>query len=200
MTDFKSHENLICDQEKKVRSEIEKLNQLHKTRPAEIVQDYKFKNLIGTTKLSELFNEHDELIVIHNMGKHCSYCTLWADGFNGYYQQIPRRAGFVVINNDAPDVQHQFATSRKWNFPMFSSTGTSFFEDMGFSETTDGKLSYSPGASIFRKTRDGKIERTTRTEFGPGDLFSSIWNLFELLPKGVNDWQPSNKSLIDQKD
>jgi len=199
MSDFKSFEAQICEQEEKVRQEIARLNQLHQSRPAEVVKDYEFKNLVRTVKLSELFGQNEELIVIHNMGKHCSYCTLWADGFNGYYQQIPRRASFVVVNNDSPDEQYQFATSRKWTFPMYSSRDTGFFGDMGFSETKEGKLFYWPGVSIFRKTKDGKIERTTRAGFGPGDLFSSIWHLFELLPKGVDTWKPANAPLVEPK-
>lgn len=44
------------------------------------VADHVFGTLNGSTMLSALFGERDELIVIHNMGSKCAYCTLWADG------------------------------------------------------------------------------------------------------------------------
>ena len=38
-----------------------------------------------------------DLIVIHNMGASCPYCTLWADGFNGIYDHLADRAAFVAL-------------------------------------------------------------------------------------------------------
>lgn len=197
MSDFNLFEQKICAQEEAVRREIEKLNQLHTSRPTEPVRDYEFSGILKTVKLSELFGDKEELVLVHNMGIKCSYCTLWADGFNGYYQQLSRRVGFVVISNDAPADQYQFALSRKWSFPFFSSEGTSFFADMGFVEKKEGKESFLPGASIFKKAKDGRIERTTRIGFGPGDLYSSIWHLIGVLPLGLNGWRPTTKPQVE---
>ena len=38
----------------------------------------------GGTILLGMFGEHDMLLLIHNMGQGCRYCTLWADGFTGF--------------------------------------------------------------------------------------------------------------------
>jgi predicted dithiol-disulfide oxidoreductase (DUF899 family) len=46
----------------------------------EEVPDYVFRNSAGSVRLSELFGEKPDLIVIHNMGTSCPNCTLWADG------------------------------------------------------------------------------------------------------------------------
>ncbi len=59
--------------------------------PAE-VQDYAFATSEGSVQLLSLFGERRDLIVIHNMGSSCAYCTLWADGFNGIYDHIGSRA------------------------------------------------------------------------------------------------------------
>ena len=48
------------------------------------VEDVVFESEVGPVRLSELFGEHDDLVIIHNMGASCRYCTLWADGFSGY--------------------------------------------------------------------------------------------------------------------
>src|SRR5688500_19325814 len=79
------------------------------------VEDYE---LIGSddapVRLSELFGEKDDLIDVHNMGKHCAYCTAWADGFNGVVQHLEDRAAFVVVSPDSPATQNEFAASRGW--------------------------------------------------------------------------------------
>src|SRR5687767_7660685 len=85
------------------------------------VSDYEFVTVNdGTVKLSDLFGDSKELIVVHNMGKSCSYCTLWADGFNGVAGHLNRRAPFVVASPDDPYTQKHFAESRGWTFPMVS--------------------------------------------------------------------------------
>lgn len=43
----------------------------------EQVEDYKFSSVDGPVHLSALFGDHNELIMIHNMGAGCIYCTLW---------------------------------------------------------------------------------------------------------------------------
>ena len=70
--------------------------------------------------LLDLFGDKNELFVVHNMGKSCSYCTMWADGFNGIYHHLIDQASFVVASPDTPEVQENFAAERKWRFPMIS--------------------------------------------------------------------------------
>jgi predicted dithiol-disulfide oxidoreductase (DUF899 family)/catechol 2,3-dioxygenase-like lactoylglutathione lyase family enzyme len=190
MTTFQNYAELIFMQEQKIRSEVSKLTKLHQNRPTEKVKDYEFKNIIRTTYLSELFGGFDELILIHNMGKECPSCTLWADGFNGYYQQMQTRCAFVLISDDSPSEQSQFSQTRGWNFPVYSSQNTDFFSDMGFAKSVNGQIEYLPGVSVFKKTSDLQIERTTSTYFDPHDLYSSIWHLFDLLPSGAKPWEP----------
>ncbi len=165
-----------------------KLAEARRRTGGEVVQDYTLKNSDGSeVKLSQLFGDKPDLLVVHNMGKGCRYCTLWADGFVGFTPHLENRGAFVVMSNDPPDVQREFAKSRGWNFRMASSRGTSFFKDMGY-EPEPGK--YWPGASAFHKDASGKITRTGHATFGPGDDFCAIWHLFELFKDGVNKWQP----------
>lgn len=190
---FEKFEDQICAQEKTVRAEMEKLFALHKSRPPATVQDYTFATAKGSVKLSELFGDKNELILIHNMGKQCVYCTLWADGFNGFSGHLENRAGFVLINNDSVEEQNAFAASRGWKFKTASAKGTSFSKDMGFLDDKGGKM---PGTSVYTKSADGTIQHRTRAGFGPGDVFSSIWSLFDLLPTaqpGAEDWSPKFK-------
>ncbi len=171
------------------REEIAELR--HKMRQAqadvepEPVQDYDFAIPTGTVRLSQLFGERRDLFVIHNMGRGCPHCTLWADGFTGIYPHIVDRAAFVVASPDPPHVQQSFAAARGWRFPMVSHRGTSFATDMGYRSTTGGWL---PGVSVFQRKGD-TIARVADTGFEPGDDFCTLWHLFDLLPEGRAGWQ-----------
>jgi predicted dithiol-disulfide oxidoreductase (DUF899 family) len=151
----------------------------------EPVADYVFAGKDGPVRLSELFGDKDDLILIHNMGRACASCTLWADGFNGLYDHLADRAAFVVSSPDSPEAQQAFAASRGWRFPMVSHAGTNFARDMGYLRD-DG---WWPGISVFR--RDGPdILRVADAELGPGDDFCSLWHLFDLMPRGPAGWEP----------
>ena len=108
-------------------------------RPVEEVQDYELFDWEGNRcSLSSMFGEHKRLIVVHNMGKACNYCTIWADGFMGIELHISSFASFVVTSPDPIDVQKQFAQSRGWPFRMYSADGTTFVDDMGFDDPEEG--------------------------------------------------------------
>ena len=149
------------------------------------VRDYEFATAEGPVRLSQLFGAKHDLFVIHNMGRSCPHCTLWADGFNGIYHHTVDRAAFVVASPDPPDVQRSFATSRGWRFPIVSHQGSSFATDMGYRSASGGWL---PGISVFRRD-GGRILRVADTGFEPSDDFCTLWHLIDLLPEGVAGWR-----------
>ncbi|MFQ5843596.1 MAG: DUF899 family protein [Planctomycetota bacterium] len=164
------------------------LTGLRRRLPPEEFSDYDFKTWDGgQVRLSELFGGKQDLIVVHNMGRTCPYCTMWADGFNGVLDHIQNRVAFVVVSPDGPQTQREFAQGRGWRFRMVSGEGSTFTRDAGY-ETPEGAP--WPGVSAFRRTGDGKIHRTAHTSFGPGDDFCSVWHLFDLLEGGPRGWAP----------
>lgn len=180
----------IRNTEEQITELKQSLVQLKKSLPREEIQDYSLLDLNGPVKLSSLFGPQQDLIVIHNMGQNCPYCTLWADGLKGVLQHLTARTAFVVVSPDDPAAQHKFAQSREWEFRMISGQGSTFTKDLGF-ETKDGYV--LPGYSTFRKDDEGRIVRVGYAFFGPGDDYSPIWHMFELLEHGVNDWAPQFK-------
>ncbi len=168
----------------------EQLKKLRKEVPAEEVKDYVFKNLEGEDiHLSELFDNKEDLILVHNMGRSCPYCTLWADGFIGFVPHLESRAAFYVESDEEPTAMQAFQKSRNWNFKMISTKNTSFKKDMGY----QNEQGNHPGVSTFFKNGEGKIFRHSQAIFGPGDTFCSVWHLFDLLKDGVNNWEPQYK-------
>jgi predicted dithiol-disulfide oxidoreductase (DUF899 family) len=166
-----------------------RIAELRRARPAEDVKDYSFAHWSGNSvPIADLFGTHDTLMIVHNMGISCSYCTMWADGMNGLFAHLASRTAFILISPDEPAAQKAFAEARGWKFPMYSAHGTSFTEDMGFFHKVDGLM---PGVSAFQNN-GGKIVRVARAEFGPEDDFCATWHLFDLLPGGAGNWSPKN--------
>ena len=150
------------------------------------VKDHQFATLKGPVTLSGLFGAKRDLFVIHNMGRGCNSCTMWADGFNGLYPHIANRASFVVSNHETPEQQAEFAASRGWKFPMVSTLGNTFAADMGFTNASGKPM---PGVSAFQM-QDGKIVRVSASGFNDYDEFCPVWRLFDLLPEGPDGWRP----------
>ncbi|WP_223702704.1 DUF899 family protein [Sutcliffiella deserti] len=176
--------------EHEIMEKKKKLAQLRKSVPDKKAANYQFTNSEGKkVNLLSLFQDKDELIVIHNMGKSCSYCTMWADGFNGVYEHITQKCAFVLSSPDTPEVLEDFAASRGWKFPIISTIGTTFKHDFGFEK--DGH--YLPGISIFRKDLEGSIFHHAKAPLGPGDDYNIVWHLFDLLPSGSEDFQPKSR-------
>lgn len=179
----------LADYRRQIAAIREKMRDTLAAVEPQAVSDYELKSTEGPVRLSELFGAHQDLIVIHNMGTSCSYCTLWADGYNGIHQHVITRAGFVVSSPDPPPVQKSFAESRGWRFPMVSHAGTSFAADMGYVSAKGGWL---PGVSVFKREGDS-ILRVSDTQFRPGDDFCTLWHFFDLLPGGAGDWSAAPK-------
>ena len=164
----------------------DKMRELQQTVEPEEVADYVLTGADGPVRLSALFGGKDTLFVIHNMGKTCPACTMWADGYNGAVPHLESRAAFVVISPDDPPTQAAFAAARGWRFRMVSHQGTDFAADMGYRGEKGGWL---PGISVFK--RDGeRILRVSDQQLGPGDDFCSVYHFLDMLPEGAAGWRP----------
>jgi predicted dithiol-disulfide oxidoreductase (DUF899 family) len=187
----------LADYRRQIASIREKMRETLATVEPQEVKDYEFTTLDGSVRLSLLFGDHEDLIVIHNMGAACSYCTMWADGYNGIHPHVVQRAGFVVSSPDRPPVQKKFSESRGWRFPMVSHAGSTFAADMGYVSNKGG---WMPGVSVFRR-EDNAILRVSDTSFCPGDDFCAVWHFFDMLPGGVGDWpgKPSKPACCSSR-
>jgi predicted dithiol-disulfide oxidoreductase (DUF899 family) len=175
----------LADFRRQIAALREAMRAIGAAREPEPVEDYVFATPQGPVTLSALFGHMPDLIVIHNMGRSCPHCTLWADGYNGLYPHLADRAAFVVTSPDLPAVQRDFAAARGWRFPMASHAGSRFATDMGYGSAADGWL---PGLSVFK--RDGaRLLRVADAGEQPYDDFCALWHIFDLLPGGAGDWQ-----------
>ena len=157
-------------------------------------------------RLSDLFTEgHDTLIVDHLMfaaedEEPCVMCSMWADGYNAVAPHVMQRASFVLVAKADINKLRSFAVPRGWDrIRLLSSHDSTFNRDFGM-EGEDG--SQNPGLSIFTRTPDGAVYHryTIGAEFDEHnnrgiDPYSPVWNLFDLLPQGRDDWYPSHNYM-----
>lgn len=163
-----------------------KLVELRKTSNLDIqVPNYAFQTQHSETTLLDLFGDHKQLLVIHNMGQGCRYCTLWADGFNGFLPHLESTMSVVLVSKDSPDQQRRFANSRSWRFNLASHNGGNYILEQSVQE---GQTNV-PGAVVYQRDGD-KISRKHATMFGPGDQYCSMWSLLGLAGMSPADWTP----------
>ncbi|WP_250464233.1 DUF899 family protein [Microbulbifer litoralis] len=175
----------IQQTEQQINELIKKLNALRRKHRGDSVQNYTFNTLDGEVPLLDLFADHQRLLLIHNMGQGCRYCTLWADGFNGLLPHLEAAMSVVLVSKDAPDVQRQFANSRNWRFRLASHGGGDYIREQSVLPG-EGNM---PGAVVYEREGD-TIFRKNSCVFGPGDIYCSMWSLLGLAGLGEGDWTP----------
>ena len=162
-----------------------RLQALRKAYQGQEIKNYRFDTLNGEVSLLDLFGDNDRLLVIHNMGQGCRYCTLWADGFNGFLPHLESALSVVLVSKDPPEVQRQFANSRGWRFRLASHGGGEYISEQSVAEGSANM----PGAVVYERDGD-RIIRKNRAVFGPGDLYCSMWNLLGLAGLSEQEWTP----------
>ncbi len=162
-----------------------KLHELRRKNDAAEVPNYGFETQNGQTTLLDLFGDQDTLMLIHNMGQGCRWCTVWADGFNGFLPHLESALSVVLVSKDAPDVQRRFANARGWRFRLASHGGGTYIQE----QSAQVGVNNMPGVVVYE--RDGEtITRKNSAVFGPGDLYCSLWHLLALAGLGEPEFTP----------
>jgi predicted dithiol-disulfide oxidoreductase (DUF899 family) len=164
------------------------LAELRAANSGDEVQNYSFDTLTGQTTLLDLFGDQEKLLLIHNMGQGCRYCTLWGDGLNGFVPHLESSMALAMVSKDDPELQRRFANSRGWRFNLASHGGGEYIKEQTVLEGTDNM----PGAVVYERQGD-KIFRKNSCIFGPGDLYCSIWPLLGMAGLSESDWTPQYK-------
>ena len=178
-------EERIIELERRIGELTTELAALRKVSAGTPVPAYTFRTQHGDATLHDLFGDRGKLLVIHNMGQGCRYCTLWADGFNGLLPHLESVLAVVLVSKDSPPVQRKFANSRGWRFRLASHGGGDYIREQSVLADSDN----CPGAVLYE--RDGDIVlRRNACVFGPGDLYCAMWGLLGLAGLDAADWTP----------
>ena len=127
----KNSQERIAAIERRIGELTAELGALRKASVGEPTPNYPFETLAGRTTLKDLFVDQERLLVIHNMGQGCRYCTLWADGFNGLLPHLESALAVVMVSKDPPETQRRFANSRGWRFRLASHRGGAYIREQG---------------------------------------------------------------------
>jgi predicted dithiol-disulfide oxidoreductase (DUF899 family) len=215
----------LLEAEIALRDQIERVAQLRRTLPpGKAMPDYVFRegpadlsrddpDEFTDVRLSELFDDgHDTLIVDHLMfaagdEAPCIMCSMWADGYNAVAPHIRQRASFVLVAKKELGALRHWARQRGWDrIRLLSSHDNTFNRDMRM-EDEDGNQ-YA-GVSVFTKDPSGTVVHryTIDADLARGDpnlyegegrgidLYSPVWQLFDLLPTGRGDWYPNHEYM-----
>ena len=176
---------------KKLRVE---LRDLQKKECRQVEKEYVFSSSNGDVSLTDLFGDQNDLILVHNMGADCPYCTAYADGINGVLHHLENRSAVAMLSPDSVSAHKDFAFSRGWKMKMLSTHehGEDFNKEMGFWATDNNSEGVWPGFSCFHKEGD-TITRTGFSYFDPGDEFCVLFPILELLKDGYKGWEPEFK-------
>jgi len=208
--------NQLLEAEIALKDQRERVAELRRHLPmgALVETDYLFREgpadirdespaSLRDVRLSDLFVPgKDRLIVDHLMWAAadplpCPMCNLWADGYDAVAPHVGDKVNFVLVAKVEIGKLRQWARGRGWGkIRLLSSHDNSFNRDFLVEDEKGGQR---PGVSVFSRAADGKIYHfyTTEAALAPGhhrgiDLFSPVWNLFDLLPEGREMWGPKH--------
>lgn len=175
----------IAELQQLITEKTARLRELQAGLPGDEVKNYTFETTMGTVTLRDLFAGNDKLLLIHNMGQACRYCTLWGDGLNPFISHLESALSVAMVSKDSPQVQRNFANSRNWRIRMVSHGGGEYMTEQVAAE----RMSNMPGAVVYELVGE-KILRKASTCFGPGDLYCSQWHFLGLAGIGLDEWTP----------
>lgn len=178
----------IQELELELYEKSKELSKLRKENEGIEVKNYTFQTMEGEVSLKDLFAGKETLFLIHNMGKGCRYCTLWADGLNPFLPHLEDRLAVALVSKDSPEEQRRMANDRGWRFRTASHGGGDYIKEQTVAYDNSASGNY-PGMVCYQ-LRGDKIIRKNATPFGPGDEFCSLWNLISLAGHSEEDWTP----------
>jgi predicted dithiol-disulfide oxidoreductase (DUF899 family) len=177
--------NEIAKLENEMYERAQKIEKLRKEAKPVPVKNYAFQSLTGKVTLLDLFGAKDKLIVIHNMGQGCRWCTAWADGINGILTHLESEFAVALVSKDAPELQRAFAQGRQWRYTMVSHGGGEYIAE----QTVRPGETNMPGVVCYERNKD-QIFRKNSSVFGPGDAFNPLFHLATLAGVGFEEFTP----------
>ena len=165
-----------------------------------IEKEYVFDGPGGKASFLDLFEGRRQLIVYHFMfgpsqDVGCDGCSMVADQIAHLAHLHARDTSFAMVSR-APNAKIEPYRERMgWSHPWYSSFGSDFNVDFGFSPETPQEGVYQDGEtfglSVF--VRDGdEVYRTYFTNRRGVETLGPVWTLLDLTPLGrQEEWEDS---------
>jgi predicted dithiol-disulfide oxidoreductase (DUF899 family) len=191
-----------------LRRQVEAVAAMRRALPlgGPVPQDYVFEGASGPTRLSQLFADGKDSLVIYSFmyapddAAPCPMCTAMLDSLNGSAPHIRQQVNLAVVAKAPVATLEAFATSRSWSeLGLLSSGGSTYNQDY-FGESTDG--SQLPMMNVFQR-HDGIVHHCYCSEsfFAAAetgqhnrhvDMLWPLWNVLDLTKAGRGEnWFPA---------
>jgi predicted dithiol-disulfide oxidoreductase (DUF899 family) len=171
--------------ERRIYEDTCRIAELWAQQEPEPFEDFTLHTSEGPRPLSSFVGAKGRLLVIHNMGEVCEYCTMWADVLTACIPWTTEETGWLLVNGDSPEQQAKHKAAWGWPYAMAQDPDGEFTTACGFL-TVEGR---HPACSAF-EVIDGQLHRQGRTMFGPQDRFNPVWPLLALFPGAANEYEP----------
>lgn len=151
----------------------------------EIADHYLFETPKGEARLSDLFEDRDQLIVYHHMLRAadpdpCSGCAMFADSLPHLAHLHARNTSLVMVSQAPLAEIEAFKSRMGWTMPWVE-TRDDFNADFG---VTGGF-----GLNVFLR-KSNTIWRTYFTNGRGVEALGSVWSFLDLTPYGRQEtWQ-----------
>ena len=204
--EYRRARQALLVEEIELRRHAERVAELRRQLPAggEVPEDYAFVAEDGNeVKLSELFGDHDTLVVYSYMfgpqrDAPCPMCTSFMGAVDHKIADIRQRTAIAFTARSPIDRLIAAKRSRGWtDLPVYSDTSGDYTR--AYVSADDGDV---PAYNVFTR-RDGTIRHFWSDEIGgemadPGQEprgaveMDPLWVLLDTVPEGRGgDWHPS---------
>ena len=227
--EYRKARNELLDAQMDLRRRTEEVAAMRRALPpgGTLPKDFVFerigaRNRPEKVKLTELFGEHDTLLLYSYMigadrDESCSGCTHLLDGLDGAARHITQRAAFYVVAGSPLARLAAWKQQRGWNHLELISTAGNGYNAAYFGNTEaltpemraergyeDGKDWDEPMLNVFTR-KDGTIRHFWGTELTFArdeqgqdhrslDQIDPVWALSDFTPEGRDpDWFPENE-------
>jgi predicted dithiol-disulfide oxidoreductase (DUF899 family) len=171
--------------EKEIWEQTVRLEMLRKNNKATKVKNYQLQTLGGKTSLMDCFAGKDKMLVIHNMGQNCRWCTAWGDIINAALPYLESEFSVVLVSGDLPQAQRTFALSRHWDFRMVSHSNNEYISEQSI---ISGEKNI-PGIVCYERSGENILLKNA-SAFYPGDAFNPIFHLLSVGGIGLKEFKP----------
>jgi predicted dithiol-disulfide oxidoreductase (DUF899 family) len=198
----------LLAEEKAFTRERDRLSGKRRALPwVKVDKGYSFEDVEGTVTLDGLFDGRSQLVVYHFMfgpqwQEGCPGCSLLADHVDGARQHFEHNdLSFVAISRGPIEKLQAYRRRMGWKFRWVSALAGDFNFDFNvsfpkesredgifynFSRQPDPEVDELPGVSVFYK-EDGSIYHTYSTFARGGEMFLTVYNWLDVVPKGRNE-------------
>jgi predicted dithiol-disulfide oxidoreductase (DUF899 family) len=201
---YRAARNALLIEEIELRRHLERVAAQRRALPpgGTVPQDFSFAAATGELRFSQLFAEHDTLMIYSMMygpqrAAPCPSCTSFLNAWNGTALNLRERVAIAVTARSPIGRLMEYRTQRGYaHLPFYADTSGDYTR--AYVSRTDADI---PGFSVFVH-RDGSLRHFYSGEMsgemsdpgqdprGAPDL-DPLWTMLDLAPEGRGaDWYP----------